>query len=71
MRKTAIFPGLAGWDNIKLAEVWREFIWDVRARGIESFDQLSEHNREVYNLLRNEQIRRGVQLSLPYGSESS
>lgn len=71
MSKRAIFPGLATWDNIKLAEVWREFIWHIRASGIQSVEQMSPHNREVYNLLRNEQIRRGVQLTLPYGVESS
>jgi hypothetical protein len=71
MQKKAVFPGIQRWDNVKLAEVWAEFRWHLAREGVYHEEQMSEANRTVYHLLRNELGRRGLNLRPPYGSESS
>jgi hypothetical protein len=68
--KRAIFPGLARWDNIKLAEVWAEYKWHLAQKGVWSVADLSEADRAVFELLVRELKRRGMNLSEPYGKAS-
>jgi len=64
MTPAPVVPGIEGWDDIKLREVWSEFIWHVRRAGYTRVDDLSEHNLRVYFELRKELKRRGTQLTL-------
>jgi hypothetical protein len=66
-----VLKGLQQWDGIKLAEVWSEFCWYLAAEGVVREDMLSERNAGIYHQLRNELLRRGMQLRLPHGSWSS
>jgi hypothetical protein len=58
------FPDIQQWDNVRLAEVWREFLWFCAQADVTSTEQMSERNKRVYAQLQAEQARRGVQLSL-------
>jgi hypothetical protein len=68
--KRAIFPGLARWDDIKLAEVWAEYKWHLARKGVYRYGDLEEADRAVYLILKAELTRRGMSLTEPYGKAS-
>jgi hypothetical protein len=71
MARKAFFHGLQQWDNVKLTEVWGEFCWHLAREGVVQQDMLSVGDQAIYQELRNELLRRGMQLRWPYGSWSS
>lgn len=64
MRQPIHAETVVGWDDIRLREVWSEFVWFCQAHGLRSVEQLSERNRYIYDVLRAEMRRRGTQLTI-------
>lgn len=54
--------GVAQWDNVKLMEVWREFLWHCQLSGRPRSYYLSDYDRRVRDQLVSEMVKRDISL---------
>ena len=54
--------GMHWWDNVKLLEVWHEFVWHCRSSDVQNAFHLTEHDKRVRDQFLAEFKRRDITL---------